>query len=111
MIIRILLRILLFLLILVLVFFLNTGFVLDSYWKIAQIVIFTITFYLILFMSKIRRLIFIISLILVIIMGILYVFNLIEWSEIFGSTGIGLIIINLITYLSQLVKLGYIKKI
>lgn len=92
-------------------FLLNLGFSLDPYWKIIQSVIFSITAVTIIVWPRARPAILIISLFLIILMACLYIVNLIEWADMGGSTGIGLIMISFITYLPELVKLGYIRKL
>jgi len=93
------------------IFFLNTGFSIDPYWKTIQAVTFSLASCFVLIWPNFRKYIFFISLFLIIIMAIFYIFKLIEWSEIIGSTGIGFVLINLISYLPQLLKKGYIEKI
>ncbi len=93
------------------IFYLNTGFLLDSYWKIAQAFIFTIVFTAIFIWPQFKKYIFWTILIAFLLTIFLYVVNLIEVADIIGSSGFGLIIINLISYLPQLIKLGYIKKL
>lgn len=90
-------------------FFLNTGFLLAEYWKIIQAAIFTLVFILLMLSRRTKKYIFIMGLILVLIMVIFYVLSLIEWSDMVGSTGIGLITLCIVSYIPQLIKLGYIK--
>lgn len=92
-------------------FFLNSGFSLDLNWKVVQAVIFTIIFTVIIIWPQVKKFVFYLSLVLIIFMAIFYTLRLIELADITGSTGIGLIMINLVAYLPQLVKLGYIKKL
>ena len=90
---------------------LNTGFPIDTYWKIAQSVIFTVVFTIILVWPQSKKTIFWLGLFLIILMMFFYIFSLIEWSNMIGSTGVGFIMINLVSYLPQLIKLGYIKNL
>ncbi len=92
------------------IFSLNAGSLTDTYWKVTQSFIFTVVFILLLVWPKQRRKIFWLGLTLFIVMTIFYVFGLIGLADISGSTGFGLIVMNLITYLPQIVKFGYIKK-
>ena len=91
--------------------FMHTGFSTDSIVKLSQTAIFAWVLSMILVWSNLRRFILLASLFLIILMAVLYIVNMIELANILGSTGFGLIMINLFTYLPQLVKLGYIKNL
>lgn len=92
-------------------FFVHTGFLTDSPIKNLQVILFTAVLGCSIVWSVFRKYILLISLCLIILMAILFILDLIYWADILGSTGIGLIIINLLSYLPQLIKLGYIKKL
>lgn len=92
-------------------FILNLGFSLNPYWKIIQAVIFSVDIVMLIIWPRVRPAMLLISLILVAFMAGFYVVDLIEWSDMAGSTGIGLIMISFTTYLPELVKLGYIRKL
>lgn len=92
------------------IFYLNAGSLTDTYWKVVQSVIFTIILILALTWSQLKKSIFLLGLFLIIIMVLLYVVGLIDWADLVGSTGIGIIMLNLLIYLPQIVKVGYIKK-
>lgn len=104
-------NLLLFLLIFPVIFFLNNGFSLEPYWRMAQVFIFTIVFVAVILWPKARKTIFSLGLVLIILMAIFYTLRLIELADITGSTGSGLVMINLVSYLPQLIKLGYIKNL
>lgn len=93
------------------IFYLNAGSLTDTYWKVAQSVIFTGVFIMVLVWPQSKKDIFLLGLFLIIIMIVFYVFDLIDWADLAGSTSMGIIMINLLTYLPQIMKLGYIKKI
>lgn len=86
-------------------------FLIDIYWNLAQSVIFTIALTIILIWPRFRKAIFWLALILIIAMAFLYIINLTLLADMIGSTGVGFLMINLVSYLSQLVKKGYIEKI
>lgn len=92
-------------------FFLNLGFSLNPQWKIFQVMIFSVTLAVIIILHKAKQVILITALFLIIVMVFLYILNFIEWAEMAGSTGVGFIIITILSYLPQLIKLGYIKKL
>jgi len=91
--------------------FLNTGFLWETPWKVVQAVIFAIVFTVIISRSNLKKYFFWLGLILVILMMVLYVIGLIEWADIVGSTGVGIVMINIVSYLPQLIRLGYIKNL
>src|SRR3989344_1123601 len=95
-----------FLLLLPLMLFLNTCFLIESYWKIVQAVIFAIILTLILIWPELKKRIFYIALTLIIVMLFFYTLDLIYLADIVGSTGAGLVLINIVCYLPQLVKVG-----
>lgn len=89
----------------------HTGLLTDSNVKISQTVIFTTVLSMTAVWPNLRRSVLLGSLFLIVVMAVLYIVNMIELADMAGSTGIGLIVINLLSYLPQLVKLGYIKKL
>lgn len=91
--------------------FLNTGFLIDPYWKIIQSFIFALIFTIVFIWPQLRKTFFWISLLLTLIMAFFYIIGSIEWAEMAGSTGFGFILINLVSYLPQITKLGYIRKL
>ena len=91
--------------------FLNTGLLIDPYWKVIQAGFFTLVITAAIIWPGLKKNIFWLGLILVIIMAFLYIASFIDVADMIGSTGVGLIMINLLSYLPQLVKLGYIKKL
>ncbi len=93
------------------IFFLNAGSLTDTYWKVAQSVILTVVFIAGLSRPQLKKNIFLLGLYLIIIMVILYVFGLVDSADLAGSSGVGIITMNLLTYLPELINLGYIKKI
>lgn len=94
----------------ILFFFLNTGFYEEPLWQVFQAIFFALVV-LFMFLKKVRRIwliysltIFFIGMVVSILLEDVFV------AEVFGSTGFGLVIILLVSYLPQLVKDGYIKK-
>ncbi len=90
-------------------FFLNSGFLTDDYWKIIQAFIFTIEFAVVVVWPKLKIFILWQILLMLVIMGLLYVAGIIEIADMVGSTAFGLVILSILSYLPQIVKLGYIK--
>lgn len=93
------------------IFLLNNDSMSGLYWKTIQAVIFTLASATIIIQSKLRLSFFYVALGLVILTAVLYIVREISLADMAGSTGIGLIIINLISYIPQFVKLGYIRKL
>lgn len=91
--------------------FLNTGFLIETPWKIIQALIFTVVFTAVLIWPGLKKIIFYLGLVLITLTAILYIVSLMEWADIIGSTGFGFVIINLLAYLPQMIKLGYIKRL
>lgn len=91
-------------------FLLNVGFSLYPYWKIIQAFVFTIMCTVIFCWPQSKVTFFILSLFLIILMAVFYFVGLMEYAEIVGSTGVGFVIINIISYLPQLIRLGYINR-
>ncbi len=58
-----------------------------------------------------KRYVFLLSVILIIVMIPFFVFNLMNKADMLGSTGIGFILLLLISYLPQLIRKGYVEKL
>lgn len=58
-----------------------------------------------------RRYIFILAGILLILMSLAFVVGEMSWAERFGSSGFGLVLLLLISYVPQFVKKGYVEKL
>ena len=101
----------LLLVILPVLFFLNTGFLDTSFWKIAQTIAFSLIFSFILVWPKVRKYIFLTSGFFIVVMSTLFVAGRMTEAELFGSTGFGLVVLVLIGYLPQFIKKGYVEKI
>lgn len=91
--------------------FLNTGFA-----NVASLIWIQTAFFIIIFSSvltypQIRMHYWKAAFLLIIIMVVFYIFQNINLANIAGSSSVGIIFILLLSYLPQLVKLGYIKKI
>lgn len=91
--------------------FVHTGLLTDSPIKNLQVILFSVVLGCSIVWPVFRKYILLISLCLIILMAILFILDLIYWADILGSTGVGIIIIILFSYLPQLIKLGYIKKL
>ncbi len=94
----------------ILFFFLNTGFYEEPLWLVLQAAFFALVAVL-MFLGKIRKtwLIYF-SFVLFVGMVISILFEGVFVAEILGSTGFGLIIILLVSYLPRFVKDGYLSK-
>ena len=91
-------------------FFLNTGFYERPLWLVLQAAFFALVAVL-MFLGKIKK-IWLIYFFLVLFVGmaISILFENVFVAEVLGSTGFGLVIILLISYLPRLVRDGYLKK-
>src|SRR3989338_9645437 len=87
-----------FVIVLPVILFLNTGFLIDPYWKIFQAFIFVFVFTIVFVWPQFRKAIFRLSLLLIIMMSFLYIVRLIEWADMAGSSAFGFLLINLISY-------------
>lgn len=92
-------------------FFLNTGFSADSQWKIFQTIGFSMAFSTSLIWPFFKKYLLILSVVLLIIMSVLFIFGELLWAETFGSTVFGLTLLLIISYIPQFVKKGYIERI
>lgn len=93
------------------VLFLNSGFLADGYWKMVQALILAVELAAVLVWSKLKMLIFFEIAFLFASMGLFYIFGLVDIADMTGSTAFGLLILNISSYLPQIVKLGYIKNL
>jgi len=98
------------LLILPIIFFLHTGF-LVSFIPSFQAAIFSAVFASTVVWPVIKKYIFMLSAILIAGMVPFYLFNIMDWANILGSTGIGFVLLLLLTYLPDFMKRGYIEKL
>lgn len=92
-------------------FFLNTGFSADLPWKTFQTIGFSAAFSTSLVWPVLRKYFLILSALLLIMMPVVFIFGEILWAEIFGSSGFGLILLLILSYIPQFVKKGYIERI
>ncbi len=60
--------------------------------------------------KKIRRIILVLSLALLFLMVIIYLFNNIELANLIGSIGFGMFVTVVITYTPELIRKGYIER-
>lgn len=100
-----------FIFVLPVLFFLNTGFSLDSPWKTLQTIGFSAAFGTSLGWPVLRKYFLILSAILLIMMSVLFIFGELLWAEVFGSSSIGLVLLLLISYVPQFFKKGYIESV
>ena len=91
-------------------FFLNTGFFEKPLWLVLQAAFFALVV-LLLFLNRLKRL-WLIYFFFALFMGMVasILFENVFVAEVFGSTGFGLIIILLISYLPRFVRDGYLNK-
>lgn len=108
---KIIFGIIYFLIFLPVIAFLHTGFMENSWQNLAQVVVFSSSLSINLVWFQSRKITLIISVVLLTITAILFMFNRMSWADMIGSSGVGLIVISLVCYLPQLVKLGYIKSL
>lgn len=92
-------------------FFLNTGNSFDPLWKIFQTIGFSAAFSTSLIWPVLRKYFLILSAVLLIMMSVVFILGEILWAEIFGSSGFGMILLLLLSYIPQFAKLGYIERI
>lgn len=92
-------------------FFLNTGFSADAPWKTSQTIGFSVAFSISLVWSTTRLYFLILSGVLLTFMSVVFILGELSWAEIFGSSGFGLVLLLLISYVPQLLKKGYIENI
>ncbi|HCB22823.1 hypothetical protein A3H81_01560 [Candidatus Daviesbacteria bacterium RIFCSPLOWO2_02_FULL_38_18] len=92
-------------------FFLNTGFSTDLLWKTFQTIVFSVLFSLSLVWPVLKKYFLILSGLLLIFMAVFFISGQSGWAEIFGSSGFGLVLLLLISYVPQLIKKGYIEHI
>lgn len=102
-------RLIYFFPILPLMFLLNNG--PEPYWKMIQALFFASVTTAIIVQPKIRKVIFYLALGLFLAMVFLYIFRLMWLADLAGSTGLGFVVIVLISYLPELIKKGYVEKI
>lgn len=100
-----------FIFVLPVLFYLNTGFSADSPWKTFQTIGFSAAFSASLVWPVLRKYFLILSAVLLIMMSVVFVFGQTGWAEVFGSSGFGLILLLLLSYIPQFVKKGYIERI
>lgn len=103
--------VLIFIFVLPVLFFLNTGFSADSQWKTFQTIGFSAAFSASLVRPVLRKYFLILSAVLLIMMSVVFILGEILWAEIFGSSGFGLILLLLLSYIPQFAKLGYIESV
>ena len=94
----------------ILFFFLNTGFYEKPLWLVLQATFFALVAVL-MFLRKIKK-VWLIYFFFFLFVGMVVsiLFEGVFVAEVLGSTGFGLIIILLISYLPHLVRDGYLKK-
>lgn len=100
-----------FIFVLPVLLFLNTGFSDSSFWRMAQTTAFSLIFSFILVWPQFKKYILLASGLFIVIMSALFVSGRIENAELFGSSGFGLVLLLLISYVPQLIKKGYIENI
>lgn len=72
--------------------------------------IFAATLSISIVLPKLRKIILFLSLLLLAVMVLIYLFNMIEIANWIGSLGFGMLFIILATYLPKLLERGYIEK-
>lgn len=92
-------------------FFIHTGFMIDSLIRNLQIIFFAVSLAFAIVWPISRRYVFLISLPLIIGMAIFYILDMIYWADILGSTAYGLVILVILSYLPQFIKRGFIEKL
>lgn len=103
--------VLIFIFVLPVLFFLNTGFSNDPLWKTFQTIGFSFVFASSLVWPATRLYFLILSGVLLTFMSVVFILGELSWAEIFGSSSFGLVLLLLISYVSQLIKKGYIENI
>lgn len=92
-------------------FFIHSGLRLDSITENLQVIIFATSLSSSIVWPIFRKFILLISLLLIICMAIFFVFDMIFWADVLGSTAFGLVILVILCYFPQFIKQGFIKKV
>lgn len=100
-----------FILVLPLISFLQTGLNIGINLSTFLAIFFSLIFTLSLFFRGIRQYILIISAMMVAGMAPFVILNQMDLANLLGSTGIGLILLLLLSYLPDFIKKGYIEKL
>lgn len=108
---KILKFLIIFMSILPFIFFLHTGFGTDSLIKNLQAIIFSTIFAFVIVWPIFKKYIFILSAVLLLGMTAFSIFNIMDWADILGSSGVGLVLLLLLSYLPQVIKKGYVENL
>lgn len=95
---------------LILIMVLTAVFTLLNYTSVIQPIIFALSATVNILYRTYTKLLLIVSLSLLSLMIIAYLFNQLNFSNWIGSLGFGLFIITIFSYLIELIKKGYIEK-
>lgn len=92
-------------------FFVHTGFLTDSPVKNLQVIFFALSLGFAIVWPIYRKYTLLTSFFLIIGMAAFYIFDLMYWADVFGSTSMGLVVLILLSYLPQLIKKGFIERL
>lgn len=92
-------------------FLINTGFLTLNIFSFFQTTLFVTVIGISFVWAYIRKYMLLFSLCFLMLTAIFYILDYIDWADMTGSTGIGVLTVVLTSYIPQLIKLGYIKKV
>jgi len=98
-------------LILPFIFFFHTGFLVAFNITNLQAALFSMILSSLIVWPVLKKYVFLISAILIIGMLPFFLFNIMDWANIMGSTGIGFVLLLLLSYLPDFIKRGYVEKL
>ena len=82
----------------------------DKIDTLIQPLIFALTLTIAIVLPRFRKNILLLSIVLLIVMVLTYLFNMISISNWIGGLGFGMLVVTLFSYLPQLIKKGHIEK-
>ena len=82
----------------------------DKINTLIQPLIFSLTLTISIVLPRFRKHILLLSIVLLIVMVLTYLFNMISISNWIGGLGFGMLVVTFFSYLPQLIKRGYIDK-
>ena len=107
---EILLKIIISLLSIFVFWWLESGFLIKNDDEMIKSIIFGVVFSITLF-SRYRKYLFLVSLCLLGLMVLTYMFWQIAWSDTLASLGYGILVITVFSYTIQLIKNGFVEKL
>ncbi len=93
------------------IFFLHTGFIIRFDSLTFQAMLFSLVFSLAIVRPLIRKYVFILSVALIFAVAPFFILNIMDWANILGSTGMGFVLLLVLTYLPDFIKKGFLEKL